>query len=90
MNLERDGMPARAWPSAQIATYQRSINPMSYFDEDDVIRNPQTRDRRAWVACALQGARRRLASGTSSAGFGALSEMPPKPRLSVVPSGHKR
>lgn len=63
---------------------------MSDFDENDFIRNPETRNRRAWVACALRGARRRLASSAVSADLAGLSETPPKPRLTVVPSGHKR
>ena len=37
---------------------------MSDRDEnDDLIQNPETRTRRAWVASALQGVRRRLESG---------------------------
>ncbi|MFO1354562.1 MAG: hypothetical protein U1F72_00245 [Gammaproteobacteria bacterium] len=65
---------------------------MSDRDEnDDLIQNPETRTRRAWVASALQGVRRRLESGEMpSAGPIPAAEAPPRPRLSVVPSAHKR
>lgn len=57
---------------------------------DFSIRNPETRSRRAWVERALQGVRERLASGELQPGPGDTPGAPPKPRLSVVPSGRKR
>lgn len=57
-------------------------------DHDDLIRNPDTRSRRAWINRALQGVRRRLESGEGlppAAG----TEPPPRPRLYVVRSSRK-
>jgi hypothetical protein len=64
---------------------------MSDRDEtEDILKNPETRTRRAWVERALQGVRRRLDSGEALPEAGEVPEAPARPRLSVVPSGRKR
>lgn len=70
---------------------------MSDRDQDDnsedLIRNQETRTRRAWVDRALQGVRRRLESdqglpdGESLPEAGEPAE---RPQLYVVPSRRKR
>jgi hypothetical protein len=58
-------------------------------DQDDIIKNDDTRSRRAWVARAVQGVRRRLESGEKLPDA-AESEAPPEPHLYVVRSQPKR
>ncbi len=59
-------------------------------DSEDSIQNPETRSRRAWVECALQGVRRRLEAGEALPRVDSLAEAPPRPQLSLVPSGRQR
>ena len=56
-------------------------------DNDEIIKNQETRTRRAWVDRALQSVRRRLDKGEE---LPADSEPAERPRLYVVPPGHKR
>lgn len=56
-------------------------------DQDQIITNPDTRTRRAWVERALEGARRRLGRDAEAPEEAAPPE---RPRLYVVPSGGKR
>ncbi len=57
-------------------------------DQDDLIRNPDTRSRRAWINRALQGVRRRLEAGEEMP-QAAEAERPPQPHLYVVRSSGK-
>ena len=56
-------------------------------DNDDIIKNQETRTRRAWVDRALQSVRRRLNRGED---LPAESEPAERPHLYVVPPGRKR
>lgn len=55
-------------------------------DNDEIIKNQETRTRRAWVDRALQSVRRRLDRGEE---LPAESEPAERPRLYVVPPGGK-
>lgn len=62
-------------------------------DSEDLIRNQETRTRRAWVDRALQSVRRRLESGQGlpeADGMTDAGERAERPQLYVVPSRHKR
>lgn len=56
-------------------------------EHDDIIRNQETRKRRAWVKRAVEGVRRRLEQGE-----GIPKTAPPErpSHLTVVPSPRKR
>jgi hypothetical protein len=56
-------------------------------DNDEIIKNQETRTRRAWVERALAGVRRRLERGEE---LPAGSQEADPPRLYVVPPGRKR
>ena len=56
-------------------------------DNDDIIKNQETRSRRAWVDRALRSVRRRLEKGED---LPAENEPAECPRLYVVPPGRKR
>ena len=58
-------------------------------DQDDLIRTPETRRRRAWIERAIDSVRRRLESGQGipeAADEGATE----RPNLYVVRSGRRR
>lgn len=55
--------------------------------DEDIIRNEDTRRRRAWVDRAVESARRRLAQGEE---IPAAPDKPERPRLAVVPTARKR
>lgn len=59
--------------------------------QDDLIKNPQTRSRRDWVARAVQSVRRRLEAGEPlpEANEAGEAGTPPPPSLHVVPSSRK-
>ncbi len=61
-------------------------------DQDDIIRNPETRQRRAWIQRAIDGVRRRLDSGQGipTASETAETTGPERPHLYVVRSGRRR
>jgi hypothetical protein len=57
-------------------------------DQDDIIRNPETRRRRAWIDRAIDSVRRRLESGE---GIPEADETDTeRPKLYVVRSGRHR
>ena len=56
-------------------------------DNDDLIKNPETRTRRAWVERALAAVRRRLERGED---LSPGSDKTEAPRLYVVPPVRKR
>lgn len=55
--------------------------------DENIIRNEDTRRRRAWVDRAVESARRRLAQGEE---IPAAPDQPERPRLAVVPTARKR
>ncbi|MBM4196769.1 MAG: hypothetical protein FJ197_06685 [Gammaproteobacteria bacterium] len=57
-------------------------------DQEEIIRNPETRNRRAWVERALEGVRRRLASEQGLPECGDAT--PERPNLYVLRSGRSR
>lgn len=76
----------------------KQMNDMSDRDQkdnsDEIIRNQETRTRRAWVDRALQGVRRRLESGQGLPEADGLPEAgepaEQRPPLYVVPSRRQR
>lgn len=56
-------------------------------DNDDLIKNQDTKTRRAWVDRALRSVRRRLEKGEA---IPKAPEPADRPHLHVVPSGRKR
>ena len=63
-------------------------NDMSGKDDNDaLIKNQDTKTRRAWVDRALQGVRRRLEKGED---LPSAPEPADRPYLHIVPSGRKR
>ena len=56
-------------------------------DNNDLIKNKDTKTRRAWVDRALQSVRRRLEKGEE---LPSAPEPAERPHLHVVPSGRKR
>lgn len=81
-------------PGTVISATQQEENCLAQYSDmsdrentDDLIKNHETRSRRAWVERALQGARRRLDPEAEPAPAPAARR---RPRLYVVPSGRKR
>jgi hypothetical protein len=88
---------ALAWPPARQREAPRPRkNAMNTEDKpdtdhnDDIIRNDDTRSRRAWVNRAIEGVRRRLERGEGIPAEGPATGEPDRLPLSVVPSDRKR
>jgi hypothetical protein len=56
---------------------------------DDIIKNKDTRSRRAWVSRAIDGVRRRLERGEGIPPADPVAADPERPRLTVVPNTRK-
>lgn len=78
------GPPGAPLPITTTNASHRSET-MSDRNDDDFIRNPDTRSRRAWINRALQGVRRRLETGEGLPPA-PEAEQPPPPHLYVVRS----